>query len=156
MNRTDRLLAIVLELRSQETGTRRDLAATFEVTKRTIYRDMLALDGSGVPIVAIPGHGYSLVGLLPAAADGKADEAIMLLLGSDFIGRNFDTVSGMPPNPPAENRGVREQRLGSRNYLENSIHFGAQRAVRTGNTPTASASHHPAADGALWLPFPSA
>ncbi len=41
MNRTDRLLAIVLEL--QATGKRRaeDLAATFEVGRRTIYRDIL-------------------------------------------------------------------------------------------------------------------
>ena len=61
MNRTDRLLAIVLEL--QRKGSRRaeDLAATFETSKRTIYRDIQALCESGVPVVAQAGVGYSLV-----------------------------------------------------------------------------------------------
>src|SRR6266542_843346 len=61
MNRTDRLLAIVLELQAKKQVRAEDLADTFEVTKRTIYRDIQALDESGVPIVAIPGQGYSLV-----------------------------------------------------------------------------------------------
>jgi predicted DNA-binding transcriptional regulator YafY len=43
MNRTDRLLAIVLELQAKGWQRAEDLAATFEITKRTIYRDMLAL-----------------------------------------------------------------------------------------------------------------
>ena len=57
MNRTDRLLAILLEL--QRKGARRaeDLAATFETSKRTIYRDIQALCESGVPVVAQPGLG---------------------------------------------------------------------------------------------------
>jgi len=91
MNRTDRLLAIVLELQAKKQVRAEDLAATFEVTKRTIYRDMQALDESGVPIVAIPGQGYSLVeGYFLPPLTFKTDEAIMLLLGSDFVGRNFD------------------------------------------------------------------
>src|SRR5215813_10816533 len=91
MNRTDRLLAIVLELQAKKQVRAEDLAATFEVTKRTIYRDMMALDESGVPIVAIPGQGYSLVeGYFLPPLSFSTDEAIMLLLGSDFIGRNVD------------------------------------------------------------------
>lgn len=91
MNRTDRLLAIVLEL--QRKGHRRaeDLAATFETSKRTIYRDIQALCESGVPVVAQPGIGYSLVEgyFLPPVAF-SADEATMLLLGSQFVADNFD------------------------------------------------------------------
>ena len=91
MNRTDRLLAIVLELQAKKQVRAEDLAAKFEVSKRTIYRDMLALDEFGVPIVALPGQGYSLVeGYFLPPLTFNTDEAIMLLLGADFVGRNFD------------------------------------------------------------------
>lgn len=91
MNRTDRLLAIVLELQARKQIRAEDLAAIFEVTKRTIYRDMQALSESGVPIVSMPGHGYSLVeGYFLPPLTFTADEAIMLRLGSDFIAGNFD------------------------------------------------------------------
>ena len=91
MNRTDRLLAILLEL--QRKGARRaeDLAATFETSKRTIYRDIQALCESGVPIVAQPGVGYSLVeGYFLPPVSFSLDEATMLLLGADSASQNFD------------------------------------------------------------------
>lgn len=91
VNRTDRLLAIVLEIQAKKQVRAEDLAATFEVTKRTIYRDMLALMESGVPLVAIPGQGYSLVeGYFLPPLTFTADEAIMLLLGADLVAQNFD------------------------------------------------------------------
>src|SRR6478736_5374759 len=64
MNRTDRLYALVEELRSRAPRTMRaaELARRFEVTTRTIERDLLALQEAGVPIWAQPGPGggYSL------------------------------------------------------------------------------------------------
>ena len=91
MNRTDRLLAIVLEL--QRAGTRRaaDLARTFETSVRTIYRDMEALSEAGVPVVASPGRGYALMaGYFLPPLSFRADEATMLLLGSDVMAQQFD------------------------------------------------------------------
>lgn len=91
MNRTDRLLAIILEL--QRAGTRRaeDLARTFETSVRTIYRDMEALSEAGVPIVASPGRGYALMaGYFLPPLTFRADEATMLLLGSDVMAQQFD------------------------------------------------------------------
>ena len=91
MNRTDRLLAIVLEIQAKKQVRAEDLAATFEVTKRTIYRDVAALSESGVPVVAIPGQGYSLVeGYFLPPLTFSSDEAIMLLLGTDLVAQNFD------------------------------------------------------------------
>lgn len=91
MNRTDRLLAIVLELQAKKTQRAEDLAETFEVSKRTIYRDVLALCEAGVPVISMPGQGYSLVeGYFLPPLTFSTDEAIMLLLGSDFAGQNFD------------------------------------------------------------------
>lgn len=64
MNRTDRLYAIVEELRARAPRTLRaaQLAARFEVSVRTIERDVLALQEAGVPIWSQrgPQGGYAL------------------------------------------------------------------------------------------------
>jgi predicted DNA-binding transcriptional regulator YafY len=64
LNRTDRLYALVEELRAHAPRLMRagELAERFEVTTRTIERDLLALQEAGVPIWAQPGPGggYSL------------------------------------------------------------------------------------------------
>jgi predicted DNA-binding transcriptional regulator YafY len=59
VNRTDRLYAIVEELRAKapRAWTARQLSAHFEVSTRTIERDVLALQEAGVPIWATPGPG---------------------------------------------------------------------------------------------------
>ena len=59
MNRTDRLYALVEELRAAAPGSRSAarLAGRFEVSVRTIQRDLLALQEAGVPIWATPGPG---------------------------------------------------------------------------------------------------
>jgi predicted DNA-binding transcriptional regulator YafY len=91
LNRTDRLLAIVLELQARGRQRAEDLAATFEISKRTIYRDMLALGEAGVPLISTPGHGYTLMqGYFLPPLSFTTEEATMLLLGSDYIGQNFD------------------------------------------------------------------
>lgn len=61
MNKTDRLLAILLELQRKDILRAEDLAAIFETSVRTIYRDIQALSESGVPIIGAPGIGYSLM-----------------------------------------------------------------------------------------------
>ncbi|HLI50923.1 MAG TPA: YafY family protein [Thermomicrobiaceae bacterium] len=64
MNRTERLYALVEELRARAPRTIRavELAERFEVTTRTIERDLLALQVAGVPIWARsgPGGGYGI------------------------------------------------------------------------------------------------
>ncbi len=59
MNRTDRLYALVEELRGRAPQLVRacELAERFEVTTRTVERDLLALQEAGVPIWAQPGPG---------------------------------------------------------------------------------------------------
>ena len=58
MNRTDRLYALVEELRAAAPRPRsaRQLAERYEVSTRTIERDILALQESGVPIYAETGR----------------------------------------------------------------------------------------------------
>lgn len=64
VNRTDRLYALVEELRAAAPQWRSasSLAEHFEVSKRTIERDLSALEQAGVPIYATPGRrgGYAL------------------------------------------------------------------------------------------------
>jgi predicted DNA-binding transcriptional regulator YafY len=64
MNRTDRLYALVEELRAVAPAPRsaRWLAERFEVSSRTVERDLGALQQAGVPIYAEPGRtgGYVL------------------------------------------------------------------------------------------------
>ena len=92
MNRTDRLLAIVLELQAHGKRRAEDLAATFEISKRTVYRDIQALCEAGVPVIAEPGRGYSLVaGYFLPPLRFSVDEAVMLLLGSDVMAQSFDS-----------------------------------------------------------------
>lgn len=59
MNRTDRLYALVEELRARAPRATRaaELAERFEVSVRTIERDLLALQQAGVPIWSRPGPG---------------------------------------------------------------------------------------------------
>ncbi len=91
MNRTDRLLGIVLELQGRDRVTADDLARTFEVTKRTIYRDIQALAESGVPVVSAPGQGYWLMeGYFLPPVSLTTDEAVMLVLGSAVMAASFD------------------------------------------------------------------
>ncbi|HEU5104035.1 MAG TPA: YafY family protein [Roseiflexaceae bacterium] len=61
MNRIDRLFGILLLLQRKRRMRAEDLARAYEVSERTIYRDMLALNEIGVPIVSLPGVGYELV-----------------------------------------------------------------------------------------------
>jgi predicted DNA-binding transcriptional regulator YafY len=84
MNRTDRLYALVEEMRAVAPRPRsaRWLAGRFEVSVRTVERDISALQQSGVPIYAEPGRtgGYCLdkartlppVNLTPAEAVAMA------------------------------------------------------------------------------------
>lgn len=91
MNRTDRLLALVLSLQSQGIQRAEDLADQFEVSKRTIYRDLEALAQAGIPIVAVPGQGYHLLeGYFLPPLTFNEEEATVLVLGIDFVADQMD------------------------------------------------------------------
>ncbi|WP_152396020.1 helix-turn-helix transcriptional regulator [Paenibacillus guangzhouensis] len=95
MNKTDRMLAIVLELQRTSVLRAEDLAAIFETSVRTIYRDIQALSEAGVPVVGEPGVGYSLMeGYFLPPVTFTAEEAVTLIIGTDFIEQRFDQDYG--------------------------------------------------------------
>jgi predicted DNA-binding transcriptional regulator YafY len=59
--RFDRVIAILIQLQSKKIVKAQELAERFEVSLRTIYRDIRTLEASGVPIYGEAGIGYSLV-----------------------------------------------------------------------------------------------
>lgn len=86
MNRIDRLFAILLVLQHKRRIRAQDLARQFEVSKRTIYRDMSALNQMGIPLAALPGEGFELVeGYYLPPLMFTENEAVALLLGSRLM-----------------------------------------------------------------------
>ena len=53
----DRLIAIIMVLLEHEKISAKDLAETFEVSTRTIYRDLDTINQAGIPILATSGPG---------------------------------------------------------------------------------------------------
>jgi len=86
MNRVDRLMAIVVRLQSRRVVRAEDIAAEFEISVRTVYRDLLALSEAGIPIVAEAGIGYSLVkGYHLPPVMFTAEEASALFTGGKLV-----------------------------------------------------------------------
>ncbi|MGC4101058.1 helix-turn-helix transcriptional regulator [Ferruginibacter sp.] len=61
MNRIDRLTAILVQLQSKRVVKAQEIADTYQLSLRTVYRDIKALDEAGVPIIGEAGIGYSIM-----------------------------------------------------------------------------------------------
>ncbi len=97
MNRTDRLVAMVMHLQGRRLVRAEELAHHFEVSVRTVYRDVSALGEAGVPIVGEAGVGYSLVrGYHLPPVMLTADEAAALFVGAEMV-RHFTDASLSAP-----------------------------------------------------------
>lgn len=59
--RISRLIALLTQLQTKRIVTSGAMAETFGVSKRTIFRDLKALEQAGVPIVTEEGKGFSLM-----------------------------------------------------------------------------------------------
>ncbi len=91
MNRIDRLNAILIHLQSKRIVKAQEIADRFEISLRTVYRDIKALDEAGVPIGAEAGIGYFLMDnyhLPPVMFTGE--EASALLFGEKLIEKMSD------------------------------------------------------------------
>ncbi|MEO1448324.1 MAG: YafY family protein [Bacteroidota bacterium] len=91
MNTSERRLAILLRLQNRKLITAEALAEVFDVSVRTIYRDMRSLEAAGVPLGAEAGKGYYLAdgfNLPPVMLSRK--EASALLLSHKLVAEYTD------------------------------------------------------------------
>src|SRR4030066_685678 len=81
--RADRLISIVMLLQTHEKMTAAELSKELEVSQRTIYRDIIALNVAGVPVFTDrgPGGGIALVESYRTTLTGMSeDEAKALFM----------------------------------------------------------------------------
>ncbi|OFX87788.1 MAG: hypothetical protein A2W99_15845 [Bacteroidetes bacterium GWF2_33_16] len=81
MNRIDRLTAILIHLQSKKIVTAHELAKRFNISKRTVYRDIRSLEEAGIPIGSEPGVGYFIVDSyhLPPVGFSKEEASALLI-----------------------------------------------------------------------------
>ena len=92
LNRLDRISALLIQLQSRPVVKASEMAERFDVSLRTIYRDMHTLSEAGVPICGNSGVGYSLIEgyRLPSLMFTK-EEAIAFLTAEKIIEQLTDT-----------------------------------------------------------------
>lgn len=91
MNRIDRLHAILTHLQSKKKVTAQELSERFGLSLRTVYRDIKALEESGVPIIGEAGIGYSIMeGYRLPPVMFTQEEASAVLLSSKLADRFTD------------------------------------------------------------------
>jgi predicted DNA-binding transcriptional regulator YafY len=90
--RLSRLTAILTQLQTKRLITSTTLAAKFNVSIRTIYRDIRALEESGVPILTEDGKGYTLMeGYRVPPVMFTESQANALILAEQLVLKNKDT-----------------------------------------------------------------
>ncbi len=90
-NRLSRLTAILIQLQTKRIVTASELASKFDVSKRTIYRDIKALEQSGVPVLTEEGKGYTLMdGYKVPPVMFTENQANALILAEQLVLKNKD------------------------------------------------------------------
>lgn len=146
--RASRLLSMMILLQMRGRVSARELAAEFEVSVRTIYRDADHLSAAGVPIYAETGRhgGFSLhdgfrtrlTGLTPPEAEalmlaGMGDAAADLGLGPAAATAQLKLLASLPADA-----GATAQRVAQRFHLDPIAWYG--RAETNDHLPTLAAA----------------
>jgi len=92
MTQLSRLIAILTLLKSKRILTAPELSDKFEVSVRTIYRDIRKLETSGVPIITLEGRGYTLMeGYQVAPVQFTEKQANALITAQHLVNQSNDS-----------------------------------------------------------------
>jgi len=92
MSQLSRLISILTLLKSKRLLTATELAQKFEVSVRTIYRDIRKLEDAGVPVITIEGRGYSLMdGYTVAPVQFTEKQANALITAQHLVNQTNDS-----------------------------------------------------------------
>ena len=70
MNRINIVTSILIQLQSKKIIPAKEIAQRFNISLRTVYRDIRTLEEAGIPIGSEAGKGYFLVeGFLPSCSN---------------------------------------------------------------------------------------
>lgn len=96
MNRFDRITAILIQLQSRKIVKAQDIADRFNISLRTVYRDIRSLEEAGIPLIGEAGVGYSIMDgyRLPPVMFTK-EEAISFITAEKLMDKftDFSTKS---------------------------------------------------------------
>ena len=91
MNRIDRLTAMLIHLQSKKVVKAEEMSDRFEISLRTVYRDVKALMEAGVPIGSEAGKGYFIVdGYHLPPVMFTQDEASSMIMAQKFVEKMTD------------------------------------------------------------------
>ena len=86
MNRIDRLFGILTLLQSKKHVPAEQIADKFDISVRTVYRDIKALGEQGIPVSFEPQKGYFVVhGFFLPPVSFTTEEANALLLSESIV-----------------------------------------------------------------------
>ncbi len=92
MSQLSRLISILTLLKSKRLLTASELAQRFDVSVRTIYRDIRKLEQAGIPVTTIEGRGYSLMdGYTVAPVQFTEKQANALITAQHLVNQTNDS-----------------------------------------------------------------
>jgi predicted DNA-binding transcriptional regulator YafY len=94
MNRIDRISAILIQLQSRRVVKASDIAERFNISLRTVYRDVRTLEEAGIPLIGEAGVGYSIMDgyRLPPVMFTR-EEATAFLTAEKFVEKLTDSTT---------------------------------------------------------------
>ena len=119
MNRIDRISAILIHLQSRRVVRASEIAERFNISLRTVYRDIRTLEEAGVPLMGEAGVGYAIMDgyRLPPVMFSR-EEATAFLTAEKLMERMTDPSSdGHYKSAMYKVRSV--LRLAEKDFLEN-------------------------------------
>jgi predicted DNA-binding transcriptional regulator YafY len=94
MNKFDRVISTLILLQTKKRLKASFISVRFDISLRTVYRDIHTLKNAGIPIIGEPGIGYSIMqGYKIPPVIFNEEEASALLTAEKFIGKITDEVT---------------------------------------------------------------